>query len=239
MARRRPWPPWRPHRRGPDRHDPARAAPDVHVDPGPAGPGRGRAALRDDAARVEQVKLLAQKGEIENALRIQREQAEQQLNAERPSGPRSRNGPSDMPSTASSPAFWPRSHWCPAAPSSSPSSGGTSSPWKPRADSFAVRTPTFQSVSDFVAAQLAQPHYAHFIRSTNQGGTAGTTAPTRPTRRRRPIPRHRRCPRLWARLSSFTCKVIKGNANTDPRLDLSSPMGLRRTAGEVDSTQSK
>ena len=38
---------------------------------------------RDDAARVEQVKLLAQKGEIENALRIQREQAEQQLNAER------------------------------------------------------------------------------------------------------------------------------------------------------------
>ena len=68
-----------------------------------------------------------------------------------------------------------------------------------QADSFAVRTPTFQSVSDFVAAQLAQPHYAHFIRSTNQGGTAGTTGTTRPTRRRRPIQRHPLSPKLWER----------------------------------------
>ena len=46
---------------------------------------------RDEAARAEQVKLLAQKGEIENALRIQREEAQKQLDAER-AQPRRRRG---------------------------------------------------------------------------------------------------------------------------------------------------
>src|ERR1700678_2383745 len=40
---------------------------------------------RDEAARAEQVKLLAQKGEIENALRLQREEAQKALDAERSS----------------------------------------------------------------------------------------------------------------------------------------------------------
>ena len=46
---------------------------------------------RDEAARAEQVKLLAQKGEIENALRIQREEAQKQLDGER-AQPRRRRG---------------------------------------------------------------------------------------------------------------------------------------------------
>jgi hypothetical protein len=41
---------------------------------------------------------------------------------------------------------------------------------------FVVRTPTFQSVEDFVKAKLADPAYAHFVRATTTtGGTAGTT----------------------------------------------------------------
>src|SRR5215469_10261826 len=40
---------------------------------------------RDEASKAEQVKLLAQKGEIENALRIQREEAQKQLDGERAS----------------------------------------------------------------------------------------------------------------------------------------------------------
>ena len=54
---------------------------------------------------------------------------------------------------------------------------------EPQGDSFTVRTPTFQSVGDFVAAQLARPEYAHFIRASNPGGgTAGhdRCAPGRP-----------------------------------------------------------
>src|ERR1700678_1624538 len=37
---------------------------------------------RDESARAEQVKLLAAKGEIENALRIQREEGQKALDAE-------------------------------------------------------------------------------------------------------------------------------------------------------------
>jgi len=45
---------------------------------------------------------------------------------------------------------------------------------EPTGDTFQVRTPTFQSVGDFVAAQLASPEYAHFVRAQNpQGGTGG------------------------------------------------------------------
>ena len=79
---------------------------------------------RDDAARVEQVKLLAQKGEIENALRIS---ANRPSSSSTPSGrseARSRNGPSDMPSMASCPAFWPRSPWCLAARAAHPALEG-------------------------------------------------------------------------------------------------------------------
>ena len=47
---------------------------------------------------------------------------------------------------------------------------------EPQGESFHVRTPTFQSVGDFVGAQLARPEYAHFVRAQNPaGGTAGTT----------------------------------------------------------------
>lgn len=44
-------------------------------------------------------------------------------------------------------------------------------------DTFSVRTPTYQSVSDFVKDRLARPEYAHFVRSSTQhGGTGGQTA---------------------------------------------------------------
>jgi hypothetical protein len=50
-------------------------------------------------------------------------------------------------------------------------------------DSYAVRTPSFQSLTDFVATKLASPEYAHFVRSTTSGGTgaghaASQAAPT-------------------------------------------------------------
>ena len=58
---------------------------------------------QQEAAQQEQARILAQKGEVENALRMLREQSEQHV---RPSGsgsPRSRTGPSDTHSTARSP----------------------------------------------------------------------------------------------------------------------------------------
>jgi hypothetical protein len=183
---------------------------------------------RDDAARVEQVKLLAQKGEVENALRIQREQAEQQLNTERSQRAaieeRAKRYALDgeLSRVLASQALVP---------------GGAeqlTQLWRnqftveAQGDTFSVRTPTFQSVSDFVAGQLAQPNYAHFIRSTNAGGTGGTTGahqadPTPPLNAPAPVQ-----PKTLGEAVILHMQSIKGNASADPRLDLSSPMGLRR-----------
>jgi hypothetical protein len=187
---------------------------------------------RDDAARVEQVKLLAQKGEIENALRIQREQAEQQLNAER-----AQRGAIEERAKRYA-LDGELSRVLASQPLVPGGAEQLTQLWRgqftveAQADSFAVRTPTFQSVSDFVAAQLAQPHYAHFIRSTNQGGTAGTTGahqadPTPPAHPAAPPQ-----PKTLGEAVILHMQSIKGNTNTDPRLDLSSPMGLRRTAAK-------
>ncbi len=87
---------------------------------------------REQTAQQEQARILAQKGEVENALRMLRDQSEQQVQSPNGRGSRrSRSGPSGMPWTASSLAHWPRATWSPAARSSSPSSGGTSS-WSSR-----------------------------------------------------------------------------------------------------------
>jgi hypothetical protein len=186
---------------------------------------------RDDAVRVEQVKLLAQKGEIENALRIQREQAEHQLNAER----------SQRAAIEERAKRYALDGELSRVLASQPLVPGGAEQltqlWRnqftvdAQGDSFAVRTPTFQSVNDFVASQLAQPHYAHFIRSSNQGGTAGTTGahqadPTPPVHPAAPPP-----PRTLGEAVILHMQSIKGNANSDPRLDLGQPMGLRRAGG--------
>jgi hypothetical protein len=43
-------------------------------------------------------------------------------------------------------------------------------------ETFTVRTPTFQSVDQFITAELAKPDYAHFLRAQNPGGGTGGTA---------------------------------------------------------------
>ena len=96
-----------------------------------------------------------------------------------PSGraaPRSRNAPSATPWTARSRAFWRRSRWFPAAPSGSRGFWRNQFVVEPAGDSFNVRTPAFQSVGDFVQAQLAKPEYAHFVRASNPGGGTATPA---------------------------------------------------------------
>jgi hypothetical protein len=187
---------------------------------------------RDDAARVEQVKLLAQKGEIENALRIQREQAEHQLNSER----------SQRAAIEERAKRYALDGELSRVLASQPLVAGGAEQltqlWRnqftveAQGDSFAVRTPTFQSVHDFVASQLAQPQYAHFIRSNNQGGVAGTTGahqadPTPPVHPAAPPQ-----PKTLGEAVILHMQSNKGGANSDPRLDLSSPMGLRRTVGK-------
>jgi hypothetical protein len=183
---------------------------------------------RDDAARVEQVKLLAQKGEVENALRIQREQAEQQLNTERSQRAAIEERAKRYALDGELSRVLASQPLVPGGAEQLTQLWRNQFTVEAQGDSFAVRTPTFQSVNDFVAGQLAQPHYAHFIRSNNQGGTAGATGahqadPTPPVHPAAPP-----VPKTLGEAVILHMQSIKGNASADPRLDLSSPMGLRR-----------
>jgi hypothetical protein len=182
---------------------------------------------RDEAARAEQVKLLAQKGEIENALRLQREEGQKALDAERSSRAAVEERAKryalegEVSRVLSSQPLVP---------------GGAeqlSQLWRnqfvvePQGDSFNVRTPTFQSVGDFVAAQLARPEYAHFIRASNPGGgTAGTTgahqaAPTSPANPPAPV-----APKNFGEAIIMQIQESQKNQPSDPRLNPAAPMGL-------------
>lgn len=186
---------------------------------------------RDDASRVEQVKLLAQKGEIENALRVQREQAETQLNSERSQRAAIEERAKRYALDGELSRVLASQPLVPGGAEQLTQLWRNQFTVEAQGDSFTVRTPTFQSVNDFVAGQLANPHYAHFIRSTNQGGTAGTTGahqadPTPPANPAAPI----EPPTLGHAVILHMQKLMAKNPNADPRLDLTSPMGLRRVS---------
>lgn len=139
--------------------------------------------VRDDAAKAQLVAAMAAKGDIENAFRLAREQSAAELKAEKDrlteTDNRARRYALDgeLARTLAS-------H--PLVPSGAEQ---LTQLWRsqfvvePQGDSFAVRTPTYQPVGEFIAAQLGRPEYAHFVRAQNpQGGIAGTggqgTSPT-------------------------------------------------------------
>jgi hypothetical protein len=184
---------------------------------------------RDEAAKAEQVRLLAQKGEIEAALKQQREQAEAALNAERATratieerakryaldGELSRvlAGQPLVPGGADQLTQLWRNQFTVEA----------------QGDSFAVRTPTFQSVSDYVNGALAKPEYAHFLRPSNPGGgTAGGTGGgnlTVPTTPANPAP----APQFKNFGEAIIAQVQDRQkaGGVDPRLNPAVPMGLK------------
>jgi hypothetical protein len=188
----------------------------------------GEQRSRDDAARAEQIKLLAQKGEIENALRIQREEGQKQLEIERASR-------SAVEERAKRYALEGEvSRVLASAPLVPGGAEQLTQLWRnqfvvePQGDSFSVRTPTFQSVGDFVTAQLARPEYAHFIRASHPGGgTAGTTgahqaAPTAPANATNQEPQ----PKNFGEAIILQMQEVQKSQPTDPRMNPAAPMGL-------------
>jgi hypothetical protein len=184
---------------------------------------------REDAAKAEQVKLLAQKGEIEAALRTQREEAQRQLDAER----LAKGAVEERAKRYALDGELSR------ALSSQPLVQGGAEQlmqlWRnqftveAQGDSFSVRTPTFQSVGDFVSQQLAKPEYAHFVRASNPGGgTAGApgggglSAPT-PPGKSAPEPQ----PKNFGEAIIYTIQAAQKANAADPRLNPAQPMGLR------------
>jgi hypothetical protein len=183
---------------------------------------------RDATAQAEQVRLMAQRGEIEQAMTLQRQQSEEALNTERKTR---------MTIEERAKRYAVDGELSRVLASQPLVPGGAeqlTQLWRgqllvePHGDSYNVRTSGFQSVGDFVAAQLAQPHYAHFIRSNNQGGTgaanASHTAPALVTTPTAPAAPKTLGDAVILHMQSLNAK---GTAE-DPRVDMSQAMGLRR-----------
>ena len=180
---------------------------------------------QQEAAQQEQARILAQKGDLENALRLAREQSEQALSAER-------QRLAQIEERAKRYAL--DGELSQALTSYNLVQGGAEQLahlWRSQfvvdaqGDSFAVRTPTFQSVNEFVSQQLARPEYAHFLRATTQGGTAtgqtiqaAQTPPASPT----PAPQ----PRNMGEAVILHMQGLQ-KAQGDARANLSLPMGLK------------
>ena len=180
---------------------------------------------QQEATRQEQARILAQKGEVENALRMLREQSEQTLSAERQKfaqveerakryaldGEVSRTLAAHnlVPGGAEQLAHLWRSQFVVDA----------------QGESFAVRTPTFQTVGEFVSQQLARPEYAHFLRASTQGGRPPARRSRRP--RRPPPARYRRPqPRNMGEAVILHMQGIQ-KAQGDARANMNLPMGLK------------
>jgi hypothetical protein len=131
---------------------------------------------REVAAQQEQAAILAKKGEVENALNMLRQQTEQQLANERAARATIEERAKRYALDGEVSRVLASHPLVPGGAEQLTQLWRSQFTVQPEGDSFAVRTPTFQSVSDFVIASLAKPEYAHFIRAQNPGGgTAGTT----------------------------------------------------------------
>ena len=176
-----------------------------------------------ESAQQEQARILAQKGEVENALRMLREQSEHTLNTERQRF-------SQVEERAK--RFALDNEISRALTTHNLVQGGAeqlTQLWRSQfvidiqGDSFSVRTPMFQSVGEFVSQQLARPEYAHFLRASTQGGTAtGQTvqaAQTPPANAAAAQPRN---------MGEAVILHMQGLQRTqgDARSNLSLPMGL-------------
>ncbi len=182
---------------------------------------------REQATQQDQARILAQKGEVENALRMLREQSEQQVQAERTRftqiEDRAKRYALDGELSRALSA-------CNLVPNGTEQ---LTQLWRnqflveTQGDSFAVRTPTFQSVGEFVHQQLAKPEFAHFVRAQNPGGGTGGVQPSAQSPPSSPAN-----PALMPQPKNMGEAVIlhmqsMQKAQGDPRANISLPMGLK------------
>jgi hypothetical protein len=180
------------------------------------------------AAREEQVKILAAKGQVEEALRTQREEGQRALEAERV----------QRAQTEERAKRYALDGELARVLSSQPLVAGGAEQLtqllrdhfvvEPHGNSFHVRTQDFKSVGNYIGAMLGRPEYAHFLRAQNSGGGAGggggLSAPTSPA-----------IPAAPVEPKNFSEAVIMQMATAarttaDPRLTPAVGFGLRGLA---------
>jgi hypothetical protein len=178
-------------------------------------------------ARQREIEALAQKGQIENAMRMLREESEQRVRAEQAAR-------GQIEERAKRYALDGELSRALAAQSLVPHAAEQlAALWRgqftveAQGDSFTVRTPTFQSVPDFIAQQLARPEYAHFMRAGTAGGSGGQAAQAAQTQAATPSPSP--APRNMGEAVILHMQSLK-KAQGDPRGNMELGFGLRAPA---------
>jgi hypothetical protein len=180
---------------------------------------------REAAAREEQVKILAAKGQVEEALRQQREEAQRAIEVERvqraQTEERAKRYALDgelaralgsqplVPGGAEQLTHLLRDHFV----------------VEQTGNSFQVRTQDFRSVGDYIGAMLGRPEFAHFLRAQNPaGGTGGAGTQSGPSSS--PNPSSSVEPKNFSEavLMQYAAATKQ---SADPRLNPTVPFGLR------------
>jgi len=188
---------------------------------------------REESARTEQLKLMAQKGDVERALSELREDSRKQVDSEKATrmameervkryaveGELSRalSGFNLVPGGNDQLTTLFRGQLMAEA----------------RGDGFIVQTPTtYKPAKDFVAEQLGRPEYAHFLRASNPaGGTAGGASsgalagPTSPANPAAPP-----VPKNFGEAIILQMQSIAKEQPSDPRMNPAAAMGLNRAS---------
>ncbi|MHB1559505.1 MAG: hypothetical protein ACYC61_18820, partial [Isosphaeraceae bacterium] len=100
---------------------------------------------------------------------------------------------------------------------------------EPQGNAFQVRTPSYQSVPDFIKAQLGRPEFAHFLRAQNPGGGTASgqsvqAAPTPPAN-----PSMAPQPRNMGEAVILHMQSLQ-KSQGDARANMGLPLGLRSAA---------
>jgi hypothetical protein len=187
---------------------------------------------REQKAQQDQATIMAKKGEVENALNLLRQQSEQQLANERAIRVQVEERAKRYALDGEVSRVLASQPLVPGGAEQLTQLWRNQFTVEPQGDSFRVQTPTFQSVGDFVAAQLGRPEYAHFIRAQNPGGgTAGTTGGHQAA----PTPAANPIGTAPPEFKNFSEAVIyqmtqQQAARPDARLDMKAGLGLRPLA---------
>ena len=146
------------------------------------------ARQREEAASAEAARLLAAKGQVEEALKTIQSQSEAKLRAEAEARMR----------TEERAKRYALDNELSKALAGHPLLPGTSDQLtailrsqlqvEAQGDSYVVRTPTFVPALDFVSQTLARPEFAHFLRPHGAGGAGAGGAATTPTPVANPTP---------------------------------------------------
>jgi hypothetical protein len=180
---------------------------------------------QQEATQQEQARILAQKGQAEEALRMVREQSDLALSAERQRysqiEDRAKRYALDIEVSRALTTY----NLVPGGSEQLAHLWRSQFVVEAQGESFSVRTPTYQAVGDFVSQQLARPEYAHFLRASTQGGTA-TGQTTQAAQTPPASPSATPQPKTMGEAVILHMQGVQ-RAQGDARANMNLPMGLK------------